>query len=191
MTLLERPNRAARSSRVARHWPFAQDGELRLCLGGKCRELVDHVPERSGLRWPRQIERRLPSAFGSRRGLRGRSIPFGIGFQSVRLSLLDLSDLETGSLLPRAQRSDFIVINLCTGTSALRGTGLVQRSQGNALRTGRLPVRRWEEGDQQLADLSRAPKLLLVDVRRQLVEARQRALDQVIVSSLVGGSYGD
>lgn len=46
-------------------------------------------------------------------------------------------------------------------------------------------------GNQQLADLSHAPKLLLVDVRRQLVEARERALDQDIVSSLVGGSYGD
>jgi hypothetical protein len=32
------------------------------------------------------------------------------------------------------------------------------------------------------------PKLLLVDVRRQLVEARERAFDQDIGSSLVGSS---
>ncbi|PAQ10902.1 hypothetical protein CIT26_06215 [Mesorhizobium temperatum] len=29
---------------------IAQDGELRLCLGGKCRELVDYVIERSRIK---------------------------------------------------------------------------------------------------------------------------------------------
>lgn len=76
---------------------------------------------------------------------------------------------------------------VCTGSDSFKEVKATLQGPGT------LPVRDGGhgKGDQQLADLSRASKLLLVDVRRQLVEARERALDQDIVSSLVGGSYGD
>ncbi len=102
---------------------IAQDGELRLCLGGKCRELGEL--ERSRLRWPRQRGRRRPSAFGSRRGL-----------WADRPHSESASNLETGSLLPRAQRSDLFLIHL--GTSAFarnrtRSKKSRQRSKDRAL----------------------------------------------------------
>lgn len=104
------------------------------------------------------------------------------GFQSIRSNLLDLNVSENCRCYPG--HSGVIILwytlyqYFCLTAFARNriGTGLVQKK---CWRQGFKGL--WEGPDPQLADFFACSTLLIVDVRRQLVEARERAVDQDIV----------